>query len=152
MTARRTSFRGGDDPSIVAVAEADLGGIGVDFDDVPDLLDAAGVREWSRLGAVFAHNPTRFRESDRPALTAYCVFLSQFDAAVRDVADRGAMVPGRSERDEGRLVKNASLVLMQQASTQVRYWARELALTPDSRGRTGIRDEPKNAEKGNPFA
>lgn len=60
---------------------------------------------------------------------------------------------GRSDKDRGRMVKNPATVAMREAATQLRYWCRELALTPDARGRTGIKDADPNREDGdNPFA
>ncbi|MGH3920760.1 MAG: P27 family phage terminase small subunit [Pseudonocardiaceae bacterium] len=65
----------------------------------------------------------------------------------------GPVVEGRSDKDRGRMVKNPATVAMREAATQLRYWCRELALTPDARGRTGIKDADPNREDGdNPFA
>jgi hypothetical protein len=39
-----------------------------------------------------------------------------------------------------------------EAAAQLRYWCREWALTPDSRGRTGIADADAADDADNPFA
>lgn len=144
-----TSTRG----STPEAADADLGGAALDFGEVPELLDAVGKDEWRRLGALFADHPTRFREADRVAVLSYCAWFGSWHRAHRDLARRGHMVRGRSSADRGRQVRNPSAQNAREAGTQLRYWARELGLTPDARvrlglGETGQRDQPDN----NPFA
>ena len=133
--------------------DAAVGGVGLDFDAVPEVLDTAGRAEWSRLGEVFARDETRFREGDRAAVTCYCAFWSAFAAAAQDVAGNGPVTAGRSAKDRGRLVKNPATTAMRESATQLRYWARELGLTPDARGRIGVSDvAPDPADEDNPFA
>ncbi|MET7431968.1 phage terminase small subunit P27 family [Streptomyces flaveolus] len=141
------------EPALRLAKEAEIGGLGLDWADRPDILDAAGLTEWDRLASVYAHDATRFREGERAAVTAYCAYWSAFQAAQRDVRDRGPVVEGRSDMDRGRLVKNPATVAMREASTQLRYWARELGLTTDARVRIGLADagEQKN-DDDNPFA
>lgn len=159
MTARRTPqglklAPGSGDPRITAVAkDARLAGLGIDWSTVPSVLDEAGRTEWQRLSRVFEPDPTRFREGDRAALVGYCCYWSAFLLAAEDVARNGPVVEGRSDKDRGRMVKNPATVAMREAATQLRYWCRELALTPDSRGRTGITDtDPGRDDADNPFA
>lgn len=136
------------------VRDATVGGTGLDFAVVPAVLDEAGRAEWSRLGEVFGGDPTRFREGDRAALVAYCCYWAAFLAAAQDVSTNGPVVPGRSDKDRGRLVKNPATVAMRECATQLRYWARELGLTPDARGRIGVTDTGRSssADEDNPFA
>lgn len=142
-------------PGMRAVEDdARIGGIGLDWEDVPEVLDAVAAAEWRRLAEVYRSTPTRFREGDRAALTAYCVYFAAFLLAAADVAERGPVVEGRSDKDRDRQVKNPATVAMREASTQLRYWARELGLTPDARGRSGIREAepvPDAADGDNPF-
>lgn len=136
-----------------AAKDAQLAGLGIEWATVPGVLDEAGRAEWERLSRVFADAPVRFREGDRAAVTAYCVYWSVFAAAAADVARRGPVVEGRSAEDRARLVKNPATVAMREAATQLRFWCRELALTPDSRGRTGITEhDPSRDDQDNPFA
>ncbi|HEX2298332.1 MAG TPA: phage terminase small subunit P27 family [Pseudonocardiaceae bacterium] len=133
--------------------DAQLAGLGIDWSTVPEVLDEAGRAEWQRLAQVFAEDATRFREGDRAAVTAYCLFWSSFLRSAEDVARNGPVVEGRSDKDRGRRVKNPATVSMRESGTQLRYWCRELALTPDSRGRTGITDaDPTRDDTDNPFA
>lgn len=120
------------------VRDARIGGVGLDWGDVPPVLDEHGRGEWFRLAAVYEGQPTRFREGDRVAVLAYCAFSAAFQAAVADVAKRGPVVTGRSAKDRGRVVKNPATVAMREAAVQLRFWARELGLTPDARGRIGV--------------
>jgi hypothetical protein len=66
--------------------DAEVGGNGLDFAGVSDMLDAEGVAEWQRLGRVFARHPTRFREGHRAAVIAYAAYWSAFRRAAREVA------------------------------------------------------------------
>lgn len=116
------------------------------------LLDETARIEWQRLAAVFADDPVRFREGDRAALVAYAAYWSAFVTAAGEVARDGPVIEGRSDKDRGRLVKNPATVAMREAATQLRFWCRELALTPDSRGRTGITDADPADDAENPFA
>lgn len=75
--------------------DAELGGLGIDWADVPPILDDSGRVEWQRLARVFAHDPVRFREADRAALVAYSTYWSAFVRAAEDVAIRGPVVQGR---------------------------------------------------------
>ena len=137
-----------------AVTDARTGGLGLDFEQVPGVLAGAGAAEWRRLGLVYERHPTRFREGDRAALSAYCAFFAAFEQAAAEVARDGPVVPGRSARDRGRLVKNPATVAMREASVQLRFWARELGLTPDARGKSGIREgepDPRDDPESNPF-
>ncbi len=141
----------------VAAAElhrdAAVGGTGLDFEVVPAVLDDPARAEWVRLAEVFAGDETRFREGDRAAVVAYCCYWSSFLSAAQDVSTNGAVVAGRSDKDRGRLVKNPATVAMRECATQLRYWARELGLTPDARGRIGVLDDPRRrADEDNPFA
>lgn len=124
-------------------------GVGLDWEKVPAQLDRAGKAEWRHLAEQHALYPTRLRETDRAAVIAYCSWWSAFDGAQRDIAKRGALVRGRSSADAARgedaaLVKNPSVAAMRDASVQLRYWARELGLTPDARVRQGMQiEEPQ---------
>jgi P27 family predicted phage terminase small subunit len=125
----------------------ETGGPGLDFSDVPATLNERAQGEWKRIGEVFAEaEEPRFRETDRAALTAYCTYWELFLGASEDVNSRGPVVNGRSSSGSRIKVKNPSLVIMREASVQLRYWLRELAFTPDSRGRTGILDEVRRQQ------
>ena len=58
-----------DGPALAA--DADLGGIGLDWDATPP-LSGVGLTTWQHLADTFRSQPTRFREADRPAVTAFC--------------------------------------------------------------------------------
>jgi len=124
------------------------GGLGLDFEDVPAALTGAGLAEWVRLGVVFADQPTRFREGDRSILMAFCLSWSLYLQATADLATEGMLVEGRSSHDRGRQVKNPAMVAWTQAGNQLRYLSRELGLTPDSRGRMGLKDAPESQDEG----
>lgn len=156
MPARRTppglKIRTGELRVADPARDATLGGLGIDWAMVPEALDETGRAEWARLSRVFARDPVRFREGDRAAVTAYCCYWAAFAQAAEDVARRGPVVAGRSADDRERLVKTPACTAMQQAAAQLRYWVRELCLSPDSRGRSGITDTDPSRDDDNPFA
>ena len=136
-----------------AVKDAQLAGTGLDWGTIPPVLDEVGRAEWERLARVFEADPVRFREGDRAAVCAYAVFWASFVKAAEDVARRGPVVEGRSADDRGRLVKNPACTAMRESAAQLRFWVRELCLSPDSRGRSGITDaDPPGDYADNPFA
>lgn len=130
------------------VNDAKVGGLGLAFDDVPPMLDDRGRAEWSRLGVVFANQPTRFREGDRSILVAYCLAWSIYLGATAELASDGLLVTGRSAPDRERRVKSPAMTVWSQAGSQLRYLSRELGLTPDSRGRMGLKDAPESEDEG----
>jgi len=122
-------------------ADAEVGGLGLDFTVQPAEVESctAAASEWSRLAGEFAEqDPPRFREGDRAALTAYCLALALFLTAAASLLADGLLVDGRSSQDRGRVVKSPAMAVWTAASSQLRYWARELGLTPDARVRQGI--------------
>ena len=139
MVARRNTIDR-DETVTWLIADAKVGGLGLDFDDIPPQLAGEGLAEWSRLGVVFDGQPVRFREGDRAILIAYCATWSLYLDAVAVLAGDGLIVDGRSVTDRGRQVKNPVLVAMTQLSGQLRFLARELGLTPDSRLKLGMND------------
>ncbi len=127
-------------------SDAAVGGLGLDFSVIPAEVESATTAavEWSRLGAEFdAQDPPRFREGDRAALVAYCVAWALFTSAADSLLSEGLMVDGRSSQDRGRTVKSPAMSIWSAASSQLRYWARELGLTPDARVRQGITEASK---------
>jgi P27 family predicted phage terminase small subunit len=138
MTARRDSTKRL--LSVPDVADARVGGRGLDWLVLPELLDAVGMGEWQRLGTVYAGDLVRFREGDRQIVVAYCLAWSVYASASAQLIRDGLIVEGRSAPDRGRQVKSPSMTIWTQAGSQLRYLARELGLTPDARGRSGFRE------------
>ena len=134
------------DPSVYyldtleAGKDAELGGIGLDWDRVPPGLADPAATLWRELAAVFAPTPTRFRESDRSLLARYCSVSALADRAERLLFEDGLTVPGRSESDAGRPVKNPAHQLLRDYTMMQLSLARALALGPVARTRQGIRE------------
>ena len=150
MVARRNDLDADATVSWIT-SDAKVGGIGLDFDDIPVVLAGDALAEWSRLGTVFADQQTRFREGDRAILVAYCLTWGLYLDAVAELAGDGLTVAGRSSPDRGRQVKNPVLVSMTQLSGQLRFLARELGLTPDSRLKLGLKDAGEATDSWSPF-
>jgi P27 family predicted phage terminase small subunit len=109
--------------------------------------------EWRRVVKACAAWPTWLQTVDRAALSAYCTAWATFQAAAKDVAERGPLVPGRSSADQARpaLVKNPAVQVVRDAQQALRQWARELGFTPDARGRVDLGDrEDHDAGRGDP--
>ncbi len=108
----------------------------------PSWLPREGKAEWRRIVAAVEAWPGWLRSTDRAALVAYCAAWAVWVEAMRDVAERGALVPGRSSADAARdgagLVKNPSVQVARDAAVSLRSWARELGFTPDARGRIDL--------------
>jgi P27 family predicted phage terminase small subunit len=128
--------------------DSKVGGLGLDFDEVPAMLGDVAGAEWARLGVVFADQPTRFREGDRSIVVAYCLAWSIYLMATAELASDGLLVTGRSAPDRERRVKSPAMTVWSQAGSQLRYLARELGLSPDSRGRMGLKDSPESQDDG----
>jgi phage terminase small subunit len=136
-----------------AVRDAERGGLGLDWSKVPRDVEACAdaLGEWERLAAEYANAPTRFREGDRQSVTAYCLTLALYLEASRHLMGDGMVVDGRSAADRGRVVRSPWMTVWTQAGTALRHWARECALTVDSRGRTGLVDDGKREPDDSPF-
>ncbi len=153
MPAKRDSVLRVVDPGIDAATDAAIGGIGIDWSVVP--IDVAGcadaLAEWRRLATVFVDQPTRFREADRAAIGMYAISFAIARLAGAELLRDGVVVAGRGRSDAGRKVKSPAMAVWSQASGQLRFWVRELALSPDSRARTGLADKAEVHDVGNPF-
>ncbi|HVL99333.1 MAG TPA: phage terminase small subunit P27 family [Egibacteraceae bacterium] len=124
-------------------AAPNLGG-GLGTPAAPKWLPRVGKAEWRRIVRACAGHPTWLQEVDVALLTAYCATWATYLDAARDVAERGALVSGRSSADKGALVKNPAAQIARDSATQLRNLARELGFSPDARGRVdlGQREAP----------
>jgi P27 family predicted phage terminase small subunit len=108
--------------------------------EVPEWLPEAARAEWERLIEVCGRYDGWLQQVDRAALSAYCMSWATYEAAAKDVAERGVLVAGRSSADEaaGVRVKNPAVQIARDASISMLKWCKELGFTPDSRGRIDI--------------
>jgi P27 family predicted phage terminase small subunit len=67
-------------------------------------------------------------------------------AACQELATDGLLVDDRSAPDRSRRVKSPAMVVWTQAGTQLRHLASALGLSPDARGRSGIRESEPDSE------
>lgn len=140
-------------PAVEMVRDAKVGGLGLNWEVVPDAVAGAAeaAAEWKRLSEVFDRDATRFREGDRSAVSAFCMSHALVCRAGTELLEDGLLVVGRSSADHGRRVKSPAWPVWVAASGQLRYWARELGLTPDARGRMGIVEKDDFDDDDNPF-
>lgn len=132
------------------VADATLGGVGLDWSVVSGELVGVGQETWEHLRLTFQDDPTRFREADRAAVAAYCSAVEMAARAAEALREHGVLVDGRS-REDGRPVRSPAWAMWRDASTQVRQWSNELGLSPSSRYRMKV-PEPGVSSEGNPFS
>ncbi len=154
MPAKRDSLE--PRPVLWLRKDAAIGGLGLDWHQVPPDVAVAedAAAEWERLGEVYASVPVRFREGDRQAVAMYCMAYAVCRRASAELLIDGVVVDGRSSVDAGRKVKSPAMAVWTQASAQLRYWARELGLTPDARVRQGIKEadeHSEDADEASPF-
>ncbi len=137
-----------DGPALAA--DADLGGIGLDWDATPP-LSGVGLTTWQHLADTFRSQPTRFREADRPAVTAFCEVAEMRALAAEQLRAEGVAVEGRGDHDRGRVVRNPAWGMWRDADTSFRAWSNALGLNPTARRRAGITDAT-TVTADNPFA
>jgi P27 family predicted phage terminase small subunit len=106
----------------------------------PEWLSKAAKHEWARVIEVCSRYDGWLQQVDRAALSAYCNSWATYEAATKNVAERGVLVPGRSSADEVHeaLVKNPAVQIARDTSTTMLKWCKELGFTPDSRGRIDV--------------
>ena len=125
---------------IDAAKDAELGGLGLGWDIVPESLSVRAASIWADLGRVFSRNAVRFRESDRTLLARYCAVSALADEAEVLLFAGGLMIEGRSSADAARTVKNPANQLLRDYVMMQLALARALGLGPVARTRQGIRE------------
>jgi P27 family predicted phage terminase small subunit len=142
MPARHEPLKLARNPARSMVRDARVGGVGLSWFDIPSDVqqNPDALAEWRRLSSQYEKDATRFREGDRAAITAYALAYALYCEAARMLLRDGLTVEGRSSADRRRNVKNPCLAIWTQVSTQLRAWAKECTLTPDSRLRAGLAD------------
>ncbi|KAB2372052.1 MULTISPECIES: phage terminase small subunit P27 family [Actinomadura] len=121
-------------------ARKSLGGAALDWEEVSVIIpeDSYADEEWTRLSEVYANQPDRFREADRGMVTLHCVWTGVYAECLEQINAEGLFVKGISKRDAHRMVRNPATALLNVASNQLRFLAKELGFSPDARKRAGI--------------
>lgn len=150
MPKRRPPYRPDPDPATVA-RDADLGGVGLDWENVPPSLTGEGLAEWHHLAETFQDQPTRFREADRRALVCYVKAITRLEEVTEVLDTEGFTTAGRSSSDRERLVKHPLLPTLKQFDDSVHRWATQLGLTPAARRRGKFDTDVPKTDPTNPF-
>lgn len=95
--------------------------------DPPDDLNAAESAIWRRI--VASRPAGYFEAGDAELLRAFCAASGFFEAACRDVRERGVLVAN----DKGVLVKNPALGAVANLSSSMKALGTALRLTQQSR-------------------
>lgn len=107
--------------------------------DCPEHLDDEARAEWFRTAAVLLEMGLLSR-ADRSALTAYCTVYSRWLHAEAQVKKFGSIV---KSPDKGFPMKSPYLTIADQALESMRKLMVEFGLTPSSRSRIRVMDDPK---------
>lgn len=105
---------------------------------MPSDLPPAAQKEWRRvvpkliaLGIVNGFDLT--------ALADYCLCVARLAECERDVTARGILIQG-----ERGMVKNPALQFTKEYRNQIHKWCEVFGLTPSSRGKMSLPDQPEN--------
>lgn len=104
----------------------------------PEWLSTDAKAEWSRSMPILADRRT-LTAADLPSYENYCVAVGQIRAMERIIAKKGHLI----ETDKGTRI-NPAVRLQSDAMTRARLLAAELGLTPVSRSRPSIQDNPSD--------
>ena len=94
----------------------------------PDWLSPDARAVWDRILPELAHMRL-VTAADRDALVVYCQAVAHHAQAVREVNERGLLVPGR----EGNLVKNPACQFVREQAVLVKVMGQQFGLTPAAR-------------------
>ena len=109
--------------------------------DCPDFLDDTAREEWFRTAQVLKEMQLLSR-ADRSALAAYCVAYSRWVQAEAQVKKHGMIV---KSPDKGFPMKSPFLSIADQTMEEMRKFMVEFGLTPSSRSRIRVPDDPAAA-------
>ena len=102
----------------------------------PEWLGDYGKREWERV-APYLHKSKLLSEADQLAFATYCQNVDLLIESTLDIKKNGHTITGA--RGE---VRNPALASFAQATTALRAMAAEFGMTPSSRSRIKLPDDP----------
>src|SRR3990172_2095863 len=111
--------------------------------DCPEYLDEHGKAEWFRLVPILKQMRV-FTEVDRTALAAYCTAFSRWIHAEAQVKKYGTIV---KSPEKGFPMKSPYLCVASEAMEAMRKFMVEFGLTPSSRSRLRVPDQPDAARE-----
>ena len=103
--------------------------------ECPDWLEDDAREEWGRQAPLLLKAGI-LTESDRAALTAYCIAWGRVKETEQDIQDKGLT----EKSDGGVQFARAMVKIQDRAMNQMRAYATELGLTPSSRTRLHVPD------------
>lgn len=110
----------------------------------PDWLDAEGRAEWERVVPLLADKV--LTEVDRSMLADYCAAHSLAVRATKAYQKDGVMLKTPFGPQKNPMVKVA-----QEARAQARLLAGEFGLSPASRTRVGVKEQPNKEDEAEAF-
>lgn len=111
-----------------------------DVPKAPAWLDRDGRAEWKRVAPILSTERRVLSLADLATLANYCAAVGQVAAASRIISKEGIIF-----KSETGPKKHPAVAIQQGAMMQARLLAGELGLTPTSRSRAALRDDPGDA-------
>lgn len=105
--------------------------------DIPPELDAVAAAEWERVCPELAAIGV-LTKLDRSALSAYCQSWSQWLHAIEKMKTHGPVVKAPS----GFPIQNPYFAIANSALKQMKAFLTEFGMTPSSRSRISVGDNP----------
>lgn len=102
----------------------------------PEWLGPYGRKEWDRVSKYLWENKL-LTIADETALATYCQNVDILVASTMDIQENGYTIQGQRGP-----VRNPALASFAQATTALRAMAAEFGMTPSSRSRIKIPDDP----------
>ncbi|RTL96149.1 phage terminase small subunit P27 family [Ancylobacter aquaticus] len=109
----------------------------LDVPKAPSWLDRDAKSEWKRIAPILSTDRRVLSLADLATLANYCAAVGQVAAAGRIIATEGIIF-----KSESGPKKHPAVGIQQGAMMQARLLAGELGLTPTSRSRAALRDDP----------
>lgn len=111
----------------------------------PDFLTGPAREMWDQVVGELQRLEL-LKPVDRAALTALCLTWARLCEA-QEIVERDGLV---LETERGPM-KNPAVMIVENASKELRAWSGEFGLTPSAEGRLGISAPDSDADDDNPF-
>lgn len=110
----------------------------------PKYLDKAAKKEWRRITKILiemeAEGQKLLTEVDTAALAAYCQAYSDYQNAIREIEENGAVMTFYSEKGGEYQQQSPWVTIKNKAMEQMHKFAKEFGFTPASRSRVTLQE------------
>lgn len=113
----------------------------VKIQSAPRHLDPVAKKEWRRTGKKLI-GLGLLTDIDLPAFAAYCQQYSTWVMATEEIKKNGVL----SYAKNGFPMQSPFVAIQNKAQVEMRKWLTEFGMTPSSRSRVEVNDEPEKDE------